>query len=225
MVVTLAPFVVTAVVALVLLTVFGIVAAFRRTRRLQQVFLVAVRNLGLALRPADGPFTGPVAFGTVSGRPVEIGPVRHGPSGDTMAFTRFRVAPQRPLPAGVYVHTQTFRYNDAGPRTRATPAYDGRYDDPTARSLIGSVPEVVLGDPALDRALVIQARDEVGVRRLLTGADVRGAVLGIASSGDHFRINEHAVEIDVDPVELVDQDAYERRLLRLLGLVHALARA
>lgn len=189
----------------------------RLLRRRSAAFagFVSARRWALVASPA--PWAGAVARGLVGALAVEVGPADNGTA-------RFRARATGPLPRGLYVHSQPFRHNTAGPRTPASPPYDGRYDDPEAAGLFGSVPEVVLGDPALDDRLVIQAADEPGVRWLLGRQDVRTALIAACDAGAHCRLLETAVDLDVSYEKLSRPEDYERHLALLVTLVEALSR-
>lgn len=197
-----------------------VVLAVRSFRARGRAFHDIVRSRGLLLCRDPGPWTGPVARGTLGAFPLAIGPVTHGESG----FVRFGVVLPRPLPAGTYVHGQSFRYNTGGARLPGMPAYDGAQDDPSTLALFAHVPELVLGDEALDRAFVIQATDPDAVRRLLTSPDVRMSLLSGAASGAHVRLRDARVELDVADDALGSPEAYERRLAELTALAEAIAR-
>ncbi|MGE0787867.1 MAG: hypothetical protein AB7S26_19490 [Sandaracinaceae bacterium] len=168
-----------------------------------------------------GEWLGPVLLRAAasSGREVRVGRARLASTNDE--YIRFHTRVATPYPRGLYAHSQPFRHNaaaDGAPRV----AYDGRYDDPSAISLVGRAAEIVLGDDALDRMLLIQGDDEPAIRALLTRPAVRDALLAVAKTGDHLRLRAGVVEIDVDETRLGSLDAYLRRVDLLEALADAL---
>ena len=199
-----------------LVAVLGVLLALALPRRSAAfTSFVSARRWTLAASPA--PWAGDVARGLVGALPIEAGPADNG-------TVRFRTRAPASMPHGLYVHSQPFRYNAAGPRTPTTPPYDGRYDDPEATSLFGSVPEIVLGDAALDDRFVVQATDEPRVRWLLSRPDVRAALIAAADAGAHCRLLETTVDLDVSPEKLTRPEHCEHHLALLVGLVEALGR-
>jgi hypothetical protein len=205
----------------VVVTIGVILLALSLNAKRKRVFVDMARARNLEVGPLPGPWTGPVARGTVDGSAVEIGPVVMGPSDMMATFIRFRTGAPR-LPRGLYVHSQGFRYNAAGPKSPASAPYDGSADDPVTRSLVANVPEIVLGDEALDRAFVIQSDDEGEVRRLFAARGVREAMLAAAATGAHVRLRGSAVELDVSSTDLGSVDAYSPHVRQLLALARTL---
>lgn len=202
------------------LFVLGIVAAVLRLRRRNAAFRQFSTAPGWSTLAPSGEWIGPVARATFGALTVDVGRARLTSTSDE--YMRFRAHASTPFPPGLYVHSQHFSRNTA-PTNGPRPRYDGAYDDPSTTSLFGSVPEIVLGDAELDRALVIQGDDERSVRWFLTRPAVRARLLDLCATGDHVRLRDGFVDLDVDQTKLTTVEDHSHRVSALVALASVLA--
>lgn len=194
-----------------------VVLALVLRRRRADAFAAFVAARRWVIRPGAGPWIERVAEGTVGARTFEVGLARSDASGES--WMRVRTLHRAPVPPGTWIHAQPFRTNTS---TAVHGPYDGRYDDPATSSLFGSVPEVTVGDPALDRAFVLRGDDPDATRSFVLREPLRTKLLAAAATGAHLRIRAGAVELDADPNELGSVAAYERLLAAVAAVADAI---
>jgi hypothetical protein len=174
----------------------------------QQSLRVFAERHGLSV-PPDG---GLPIHGHLDGVALSISKEERGQRRYPWPVTQFLATAPTDIPGGLVAYKPNFRWRFKGDRKIS--------DSLGASGLFGFVHHDPVGDPELDRKLVIYADDVALARSLLTEAEVRRSILETLSSAGHIRIHQSRVAVEVS----------ERRrgVLRLLATaeeVELLARA
>ncbi|MDY0004175.1 MAG: hypothetical protein RBU30_22945 [Polyangia bacterium] len=127
--------------------------------------------------------------GTLDGVALSISKVNRGQSRNSWLVTRFLAAAQAEIPADLVAYKPNFRWRFSGPRRISDSLGSG--------GLFGFVHHDPVGDPELDRKLVIYANDVPLARALLTTPSVKAAVLAALAAAGHIRIHESQVAVEL----------------------------
>jgi len=150
--------------------------------------------------------------GALDGVALSISKVNRGQSRYPWPVTQFLATAPADIPGGLVAYKPNFRWRFSGPRRIA--------DSLGASGLFGFVHHDPVGDPELDRKLVIYADDVRLARALLTAKEVKAAILAALAAAGHIRIHESKVA-----VELSERRRGVLRLLATAEEVEALSRA
>lgn len=135
--------------------------------------------------------------GSIDGARVEVKTVQDPPSsGRRLLFTRSAVTLEGELPAGLSLRVE-------------------RLSDKLAR--VFGADDVEVGDPDLDRRLVIRTRDPAHARALLRQPSVKAALCALADGHPSFKVEGGAAFIDHASI-LSDPDALANEIDRLVAL-------
>lgn len=140
---------------------------------------------GFAAAPGDGL---PI-HGALDGVALSISKVNRGQSRYPWPVTRFLATAPAEIPGGLVAYRPNFRWRFSGAR---------RISDSLGTSgLFGFVHHDPVGDPELDRKLVVYADDVPLARSLLTAPAVKSAILAALAAASHIRIHESQVAIEI----------------------------
>lgn len=162
-----------------------------------QAFRAFAARHGLAVGPGGAL---PVE-GVLQGVALSIAKVDRGQVRFPWPVTRYLATVPIAIPGGLVAYKPNFRWRLGGPRKIS--------DAAGTSGLLGFVHHEPVGDPELDRKLVIYSDDRALARALLTAPEVKQAILGALVAAGHLRLHESRVALEVS----------ERRggVLRLAG--------
>ena len=156
-------------------------------RRLEeQAFDAFARRHGLARDRAE---TALPVRGYVEGVQLSISKVDRGLTGNPWMTTQFLATAPYAIPGGLVAYKPNFRWRFSGARRIQ--------DSVGVGGLIGFVHHDPVGDPELDKKLVVYADDVPLARALLTTPAVKAAILAALSRAGHIRIHESRVALEV----------------------------